>query len=211
MKNLFYPLLFVLTLIITNCKDDPKPEFFIDEDTKEYCVFNIGSWWIYEEEKGFHLDTQNLLINNNVTLESKNLSYKRKGFISKWQNSDDYYKGMNEIEIFNGPSRTEPKISYSSESFVIGPNLFEDITFISTKDTTFKFNPSGQYELKLLNAWDTIIIFNKKYNDVRCFDILNGSYSAYQKKVYWARNVGKIRIERADGTIWNLIDYNIKK
>ena len=38
------------------CKDE-HPQLFIDQKTKDYVVFQQGSWWSYEEKKSQSFDT----------------------------------------------------------------------------------------------------------------------------------------------------------
>lgn len=81
-------LLFILPLsffgLFQNCspKEDTRPIYEIDQTTIDYCVYDEGSWWVYEEEKSGERDTIVVTrVENNID-SIKHLSYKRKGYYS---------------------------------------------------------------------------------------------------------------------------------
>jgi hypothetical protein len=52
MKNLFFSLsITALTFLLQNCgpKEDIRPTRFMDQTSIDFCVFDAGSWWVYEE------------------------------------------------------------------------------------------------------------------------------------------------------------------
>lgn len=209
MRGLGLFLLQLLSLVmLQNCgpREDTRPIFEIDQTTVDYCVYDEGSWWVYEEETSGERDTIVVTRIENSIDSNKHLGYKRKGYYSLYST-----KIYTQTSSWTGPSYNLPELNGATESFVIPPHGYLDLLFISTLDTSFIYELSGIEQIKLKDTLSSLRIREKTYSDVRVFENLSGSYFKHQKVIYWARHIGKIRIERADGTIWNLIDYHVSQ
>ena len=212
MKKLLF-LILIVSLFIFCCKEKPKPEYFIDQDTKDFCVFKVGSWWIYEKEGSAEKDcvwvTQSFEKKIGSNDRGNNTGNIRKGyqmilFSTFWQ--------MQAVQItcWAGGDESFPDKNIFTE-LITFPLALEDNTFLSTTDTFVKFVPYFGYKFQLFDTLSTYSIGANKYNDVKSFIVNKGLHQYWQKRIYWARHIGKIRYERGDGTIWNLINYKVEQ
>lgn len=206
MKKLLILLIHALPFIITTCKDD-KPEFFVDQDTRDYCVFKEGSWWLYEEEATSEKDCVWVTQSKEKKLDSDNLNNIRNGydmilFSTLWK------KQNVQITCWAGGGSGDPEINRFQE-LITFPLALEDYTFLSTSDPSAKISPHFGYEFGLIESKDTFIVEGKDYYNVRIFEANIGLHQFWQRKIFRAKHIGKIRYEKGDGTIWNLVNYNI--
>ncbi|MFT6112722.1 MAG: hypothetical protein ACJAXV_001513 [Bacteroidia bacterium] len=161
---------------------------------------------MYEEESSGELDTISVASLKRELSQSDNLGYKRDRYVMRKNSSR-----TGEITQGAGGAKNMPALNKSSESFVISQHAYSDQLFISTLDTSFIYELTNFERMKLKDTMSSISILDSSYADVRIFENLAGIYTSYQKSIYWARHVGKIRVERADGTVWNLIDYEVSQ
>ena len=209
MKKILSLLILIFPFIIYSCKDDPKPEFFVDQDTKDYCVFNKGSWWIYEEEVSTDKDCVWVAESNEKKIDSDHLRTIRNGkqmvlFSTLWN------KQNVKITCWGGGGTGDPEINRFEESLSF-PLALNDFTFYSVLDTTIFFEPFSGYQIRLFNKIINYNLNGKQFEDVRIFSVNKGLHQYWQKKIYWARHIGKLRYEKGDGTIWNLINYKVEQ
>jgi hypothetical protein len=206
MRQLYLITIFTFQLMLINCKDDHKPEFFIDQDTKDFCVFKEGSWWLYEKEGSTERDCVWVKECYENKIDDDDFSYNRNGFeilmFSNWWNK--------QITCWVGGDIGEPSKNIFRER-VTFPLALEDYTFLSTIDSSAVFEPYSGYKLQLSDTLDLFNVGIKIFQDVRIFKVNAGLHQYWQKKIYWSKHIGKIRYESGDGSIWNLIDFNVKQ
>jgi hypothetical protein len=203
-KNIL--LIFLLPFIITNCKDNPKPEFFIDQNTKDYCVFKEGSWWLYKEEGSAEKDCVWVTQSNAKKMKSSHIENIRNGIqmitFSTWWGK--------QITCWAGGDEDIPEKNIFQERIVF-PLALEDYTFFSTIDTSAEYAPYFGYKLQLLDTLNIYNIDGKDFKNIKIFNVNIGLHQHWQKKIYRAKHIGKIRYEKGDGSIWNLINYKVEQ
>lgn len=194
--------------IFQNCgpHEDNYPTYHIDQATLDYCFYDEGSWWVYEEEGSGERDTILNVSTSRSMTKNDNL-----GSIRELYSMKNNSKLFGDFTLAGGPARNMPKLNISEESFVIPPHSFGDLLFVSNLDTSFTYVLSNVEQIKIKDTIASLKIKDSIYSDVRIFENLSGSYASHQKTIYWARHIGKIRVERADGTVWNLIAYQVSQ
>ena len=208
MKKILF-LILIVSVFIFNCKEKPKPEFFIDQDTKDFCVFKVGSWWIYQEELSAEKDCVWVVESNEKKIDSDHVRNVRNGiqmvlFSTLWS------KQNVQITCWGGGGTGDPETNRFEERLSF-PLALNDYTFYSVLDTTIFFEPFSGYQIRLFNKLIEYNLNGKQFEDVRIFSVNKGLHQYWQKKIYWAKYIGKIRYERGDGTIWNLINYKVEQ
>jgi hypothetical protein len=197
-----------ITFYLSSCgpDEDTRPTYHIDQTTMDYCIYDEGSWWVYEEESSQEIDTIIVKKVRDWVVKSDSRHFLTDGYEITYNS-----KTINQIDCWGGGDYSNPEINIFEESFVKSPHAYGDITFISTLDTSFIFKPSQSEQIKLKDTLQHLEIKDSTYQDIRIFENLIGTYTNYQKTIYWARHVGKIRVERADGSVWNLIAYKVSQ
>ena len=207
MKKLVFSLSIIsLTFLLQNCKpkEDIRPTRFIDQTSIDFCVFDVGSWWVYEEGSTGMRDTIEVTYVDRDIIDDDRFSIKSDGYYSKY--SSTIYKNMT--------SRCGVDLGYvediiNNENFGVFPSIYEDLCYTNSMDSSYVINYSQGQKIQFWDSLNQLKIGNREYKDIRIFENSNGLYSSYQKTIYWARHVGKIKIKRANGTTWNLIDYKV--
>jgi hypothetical protein len=147
MKNLLVLFgLIIFVICFQNCGpiEDTRPVYEIDQTTIDYCVYDKGNWWVYEEESSGERDTIVVTLVKNSIDSNKHLHYKRKGYFSIYST-----KMYIQTSSWTGPSYNMPELCNSSESFVISPHGYIDFLFISTLDTSFTYVLTNVEQMKL--------------------------------------------------------------
>jgi len=197
-KN-FLSCVFIIVLLLggCKCKDDEVPTRLLSQESKDYCLFLPGSWWVYQNEQTLEYDTlkitgvQNALIfskNTNDNIERNTIAFEQKELFvanksSLERGTIESYYGFN----FNGG------VGY--EIYFDRPTYRIDSISISTT-------------LKLVKYYDTIQFNRVAYKSVKQFQsLINFEY----KYIYWANHIGIIQLEKPNGDIWNLINYSVQQ
>ena len=168
-------------------------EIRIDQESKDYCLFAEGSYWIYQDSATLEIDS--VIINNPIRY--------------------DFFRSK-----VNGCICEEYR---SSISFYSHGVEFCSIVFLTTGDADHCILIKDLYVIYHsgdVNEYPTMILFDKKdsysingvsYPSVKIFK----DKSRYEQETiyYWAKNIGLIRTEihKEDSIIVkNLIKYNVK-
>jgi len=205
-RVLFLLSITVLTFLLQNCgpKEDTRPTIYMDQTSIDFCVFDVGSWWIYEEVVTGLRDTIEVTYVNRSIIDDHRFGVKHDGYFSKYASTvHDEIKKSSGVSVFN------PQFVYSQESFGEFPYLYNDLCYTNSIDSSEVFKKSDGQKIQFWDSLTQLKVGNHEFKDVRIFENSIGLYSSYQKTIYWARHVGKIKIKRADGTTWNLIDYKV--
>jgi hypothetical protein len=210
MKKLVFSFFIIfLTFLLQNCgpKEDTRPTIYMDQTSIDYCVFDAGSWWVYEEVITGELDTIKVTYVNRYLLDDdEKYSVKRDGYGSKYT-STKYKK----LSSRCGVSISKLEDINSIEYFGEFPYLYDDLCFTNSIDSSYKIDYYSGQKIQFWDSLNQIKIGKHEFKDIRIFENSIGLYSSYQKTIYWARHVGKIKIKRADGTTWNLIDFKVSQ
>ncbi len=181
MKNLFFSLTIIfLTFLLQNCgpKEDIRPTRFMDQTSIDFCVFDIGSWWVYEEVVTGVRDTIEVTYVDRDIIDDDRFSIKSDGYYSKY--SSTIYKNMT--------SRCGVDLGYvediiNNENFGVFPSVYEDLCYTNSIDSSYVINYSQGQKIKFWDSLNQVKIGNREYKDIRIFENSNGLYSSYQNNL----------------------------
>lgn len=193
-----------------SCKDDPRPQLFVDQMTKDYVVFKAGSWWSYEELKSFANDT--------VTVEmiSTKMSYIEDISTSEIENT--------RIEFYWSSFGTQNRTNSTGLGITADYNfdknigiveeqypwfLFPNIVYIPFNDPG-EFRPMWEYDtLRYEQFYDSLEVRGKMFYNVMELSSSLAVHAKKQKRIWWAKNVGRIQWENFGGEIWQVTNYQV--
>jgi len=195
MKNNKLVLCFLLLVLGCKCKDEEVPTLYLSQESKDYCLYQPGSWWVYQSEQSLAYDTlkitgiRNEIIfskNSNLNTESNTLTIEQKKLLPEALNKlergpvESYY-GL----ILNGGVGIDlyfDRPSYRNDSI----SVLTTVAFMKYFDS-IQFNSTYYYSVK---------------------EFVSTRFREY-KNIYWAKHIGIIKLEKPDGEIWNLINYSV--
>lgn len=187
---------FVVFLVLssTSCQNCRSPEI-LSFQPGMYVYFGMyqpGNWWTYESEDGLFDDSL---------------------FVYGY---NEYRENFNDIECINFPTR---EFSIHTNNMVESTDHF-NVEYANNGERNVDFiiiNPlvaliydsaTDNYPRTMsfipATVYDTITVAGILYNDVISWSD-PGSYS-----MYFAPNVGLIRLTTSSGVVFNLTDYHIK-
>jgi hypothetical protein len=213
MNRLVYKTSAVLLLgILLNACWKPKYDNeYISQEAKDYCMFEEGSYWIYQDSVTSNLDS--------VILTKTLLEYQEKEWEMNYHTitecyKSDYYHYLSDTSIilYNGIYATSPAgISIIAFNFGIQDLEKNMILGISAIDSHTQTSYLPSYSIEE-NNFDNVRIVWQKY-PIRH----PGAYytTDYYIRSYWVKNIGLIRYEIYNPNneilnTYNLIKYNVK-
>lgn len=191
MKKLIILILSGLPFIITNCKDDPKPTVFLTQSTKDYCRFKDGSWWVYKNQFG-----------------QKDSNYIF-GFTEGLVNSKRSSKIFEDIQYRLGTKFYSDTFIFITENNIM-TNIKVEIGqtvgmyYCDNNDT----NKVRLYDNETIQLKDTLEEYNN-FKHIKIFKVSATMDRFNPLIIYYAKNIGIIRKEMRDGTVWELEKYHV--
>ncbi|MGB1242259.1 MAG: hypothetical protein ACPG49_07045 [Chitinophagales bacterium] len=202
-------LIFILILLSIASCTEKKDTAYVPEEFKIYTVFNEGTWWIYEEVLSGEKDSSFVFSSKTRILNHRSLSYKQEMIEQQTVRKKD----------------TIYQLTYPSDKLIEGLYLY---TYKEENRRNFSFpmtllpypiDSIGQQVpfqggAVITAIEEKIIIQNQTYlNTISVsFDRAvaeNGNPPWKIRSCTFAQNIGMIRIQYYDGTIWELVDYKI--
>lgn len=211
MKKLLLLIICLLTLVFFCCKDKERQTIYIDQETKDYCDFKTGSWWIYKEEKSGIVDTISVYNYENKIVSIEELSHvdfeQTRAFTIWSLYGHDLTKASPLIKIaaddgINIKATVEEQYPYAIS--------YPSIIYYTLVTIGSKIEIYAGDEIKYENYHDSMELQGRTYYQVKEFSTSAFS-SKKQKSIFWAKNIGRIRYETFDGEIWNLINYKVEQ
>jgi hypothetical protein len=194
---LFLAIAISTALLAARCA---KPQtIYIDQDTKDYCLFGEGSYWIFQDSAT--LKTDSLVITKvyySIVDESESL---------------DYEEYCLKYSLFNDTTLLEKRDALVnrtlSYTFIRLPFRFpiNHFPYLSGKKEYYNLHYSQFVPVYSLGS--------SIFTDVKIFlysDPLVNT-NEYNKYFYWAKHIGPIKMTGIIGgkpVTFNLIRYNIK-
>lgn len=179
----------------------------MDQEFKDYVVFPIGSYWVYEEEASGEIDSVYLYkLEKGIIDSRKKVPYNYENYRS--YNFSSYFNdtivdvGGAEFYGFLPAYCISSEFSYSNSiiysDYYFGPANIGD-TLKTYKNLVFNeyFN---NYSAKA-----------STYNSVKHFHCINQTFSLQLRDIYYSRYIGVIRKELFNGQVWNLKRYHIAR
>jgi hypothetical protein len=195
----------------------------IDQESKDYCLFNEGSYWIYQDVTTFEKDS---IVISNVSYEKEtSASYTGPSFGYEYytMNITTFLCNHNNLRCDDLTFLT----SANCDKDKVEKNIFKPIQLCYRNHINELYNINSDYvnyhNGELYDNFDNVLyenfhenysINNKTFLNIKVF--LTSFYnSSYQIRTYWVKNVGIIRFEYiASDTIYairNLTSYNVSQ
>lgn len=204
--RLFYKILLNAIFIVSACLfyGCSKDYDYIDQVVKDYCIFEKGSYWIYQDSITKGVDS---------VLLRQSLLECREVYVEWGRHLDEFYESeyghyLSDTSIICysllDPHRVYHYriIGFNSGMQDVEKNPILHISFID-----FIIPDLDSYSIEK-NVFNNVKITLEK-------NIFNDFTSNYSTKCYWAKDIGLIRYEiyNANNEIlntYNLIRYNVK-
>jgi hypothetical protein len=177
-------------------------EYFIDQETKDYCLFGENSYWIFQDSATLRIDS--IVIDNPILYELQEGKGYSKSFIESYVTLISSYSQGNVISVMAGLS-TGYRCDYSPLSVCY---LVFDVAYHNGKINEICYY---QRNCVLFDEIENCLLDESCYSNVKIF--INRDSEKSYKLFYWAKNVGLIRTEiygNDSVVVKNLIRYNVK-
>ncbi|GHV34411.1 hypothetical protein FACS1894178_1860 [Bacteroidia bacterium] len=215
MKTKYYVMFILASIIFTGCGllfNSKDILVSIDEETKEYCLFEMGSYWIYQDSATLEYDS--IFILNTVEKHPENAQNMRTGkstyeFEEIWMYG--YIAGAYDtLRQFYMRITTAFEENGTNTNHIAKPTLcllnYEGMSSVYYHNGTIGEQYLGIYFMDSISEIylnDNVYFYVKQFEEIEPTNV---------KTYYISKNVGLIRIETQDGeqrTVKNLIRYNI--
>lgn len=211
MDNKVFVLIIIVFLTIGCKKKKDIPTYYITQDFRDYAVFPVGSYWVYEDSLSNIIDTIKL---TSSTTNFNTFEINSEGDVGFYY---EEYKAIYYSTYFN--------TNYTYKGMIFERNTFDFfyyffynpriIYFISDIEIGTGYDAGAGvyiYECKL----DSANILGNAYLNVKVFKNKYPQQGVIHSKTYNSKNIGRVRIEIIDtllgyNYIWNLKNYYINK
>ncbi|MFN3403311.1 MAG: hypothetical protein ACK40G_04395 [Cytophagaceae bacterium] len=209
MASKYLRLVLLITILLygtfcCNKKKDPKPTYYIDQEFKDYCDFKEGSYWIYERESDKTIDSLYLFQRAERINDSKRLSYNFEEY--SYQLFTSFYNDtlLNIGVALRGgiTSSTQYYLQFYHAAFLI---------FFSNASPGDSIDLTESMKAKYNYYYDSLQVSGKYYYQVKEFEILIYQGEILPRKIYHSPNIGIIKKEDFNGSIWQIKRYNVNK
>jgi hypothetical protein len=214
MNPLFSLLVFSTFIVFTTstCKEKERKTIYIDAETKAYCDFRTGSWWVYKEEQTGLIDTIKITSYERMIETDEELAdvdFESVLMYNRWSQVPQGNKSFQRIDADYGYGK-DSKTAFVEEQYSFGIHfptiIFYPINTVGGKATIYQGDM-----LILERKMDSLELEGKTYRHIKEISTSAAAFSKKQKRIYWSKNVGRIRFETYDGEVWNLIDHHVIK
>ena len=203
-----YRLIFsalIAFLIIEACgkKDKEHPTYYLGQRYKDYAVYKVGSYWIYEDSASKVIDS--------IYLYKQEISINDGGGIVPF-NSEGIYENRysslyNDTLLCNGGIVSDRsgaiyRVARLNDYFNSNIDYFEGLIGQLAPGTFYSY---------YIDKKDSIVFNNQKFFDVDIFENTQQEYSYQPRRTYYAKHVGLVRKELFNGEVWNLIRYQVSQ
>ena len=205
--KLIYKISIVLLLSISLSACFKPKEILIDQESKDYCLFGEGSYWIYQDSAT--LKVNNIVIDMPIIHEFIPFGgYNGEVYstnISLYSHNDVRSLEVSLTTKFADPKLLKPSVLWLSKESLNNWGFYYHSGEIEKHIPYVRPNT-----LILIEKKDNYSINGVKYSNIKIFE---SSYLEERKRCYWAKHIGLIRTEiyKNDSVIVkNLIRYNVK-
>jgi hypothetical protein len=199
-----YFLFLLATSLFATCtpNEEEVPLYLIEQSTKDYLVFPVGSYWVYEEENTNIEDSLYLFYTESKVIPKSNSisnSYERitLNLSSSYFNDTvirTIYKSANDSDVdLCGQFLLKNYMSYDYLYF--DRNICIDSIEFTNSNFLIRNCSDSLYSILNTEYENCIYFFDKHSNTTYIF----------------SKNIGLIRRIDSDGKVWNLKKYFINK
>jgi hypothetical protein len=189
-KALLLALVPLLMATTCNKKEKQYPTYYMDQEFKDYTLFKVGSYWVYQDSATKQIDSvylykQTIAVSN----YGKEIGYNAEYFREELRSSlfDTLLGGGGKPLEKAGHTYRFGRLNdflNSSVFFYVGINKFSNIELLKLVDTM-------------------------NHTQVKVFKIEQEEYSYQPHKTYYSKHIGLVRSELFNGQVWNLIRYHV--
>lgn len=214
-KTLTISIAIIISIAYYSCLK--KKYFYINQDTKDYCVFPEGSYWVYQDSVTGILDSVYLVEQRISVSNPGDTNYESESIINIYK-----YYNNNVLLIDEYYARIHADIDehyYSIENILLLDTLgsYDWIYYWNRDEEWGGKGLLGLYSLELYNKYLAIIIDEVEYRDIICnlkyYNNRKNKTSEDKCYFYWARHVGLVKAvfhANTDSTVTkNLVRYHI--
>lgn len=196
---------------LLGCREKDRPQLFIDQKTKDYVVFQQGSWWSYVEKQSQSIDTISIFLQERSMKYWEGFAYEEFEMIDLYLNwylaetvgEDDRSRFIRILADVN----TGQNIGICEELYPWF--LFPNIVFIPF-DTVGEHRAIWENDtLRFTQFYDTLTVNGVEYYEVMELSSSLPVHAKKQKRIWWAKNVGRIKWENFGGEVWELTNHNV--
>lgn len=181
-------LILVPVILLSGCCIN-RETYFLPGKVKEYVSFKTGSFWIYQDQNN-RLDTFRVINSNTGIGKAGRESCDEAEYLSI-----DYFSSFNNTNLYStgSGSRLEPTSC-----------LGQTLPWISVDLTDY----SQEYlqDTLVLNGYSFYAVYVCEFPGPDYVNSLNLPF-----RYYLAKNVGIIKKEYADGSVFTITEYHIEK
>ncbi len=195
---------FILTtaVLFTACpskkdKSEEKPTYYLNQMMKDYVIFPVGSWWVYQDSASGVLDTVTVTRSENSMVDREDISY-----IYEYQ-SIRYHSSYYNAEIIAGGGGVNYKYNENP------PPTFIPSTVFHSNEKVDSIRLYSGYLVR--EQLDSLEIKETTYREVLQFTTTRHTYNLLPEYTFYAPHVGLIRKELFNGTVWELKEYFINQ
>jgi len=178
--------MFIIVLVLTVISCRKPTTYNMPQDLKDYCMFPVGSWWVYEDSISGEKDSIVLMEQNIYFPYSNNKTY--------------YFESLDEKFYFSNTNSINGSLC---EVYITSP-----LTYVYIRGRSMYYSTdegfTGKIDVKI-EYLDSLNINNTTYYNIKIFDVYN------RKSIsYWAKNIGIVKlVDKEYNKIWELKTYNI--
>jgi hypothetical protein len=225
----FFYILYIFTITIflfNSCKKPKKPIYYSNPlgEAKEYLWANLGSYWIYQNDKTGELDTQTIIAAKNYwkkrtgTREStKHITIEYEYLIRQIYSTYNKWKYDDMTAEYNPDASRTQKVIVNRDAYG-APGSGQTNPFRHP----FVLNDRGGSGVSITtctNTDTTIILNGKAHEHIAVFRVFLSGIDERKTNClnptilyYWEKDIGLIKKDMTKcGYSWDLIDYNIIK
>lgn len=206
LSHLLFLLAIAALLCVISCDGPPTndnaPIIKLDDDTRAYCFFKEGSWWVYEDSLQGLIDSVYCTVNSEYVEEPNRVRFSK---VDEFTN--EYTSSYYQRDFFIRSATCD-----TSESGAIrGVDLYSEKA--GFRIPIVYFDPSIWSHYRCGQQQDSITFLEEKseyqsFENVRVFKKNDLGNSFFPMTIYWAKNVGILKKVMPDGTVWTLKRHN---
>ena len=180
-----------------------NPTHYIDQTTRDYLIFLPNSKWVYQRENTTETDT------NIVTSQNTIFSFSRA--LGRTSEIHGYSFSSSRTSApcgGGGFSISNRGTNERSSCYAFFTNCYQSIVLFFNEPTLGYTSSEG---LKYVAQYPNYTVQGKDYIDVREFAYTSALEPVSPKRIWYARYVGIIKKELANGEVWNLVEHDVKQ
>jgi hypothetical protein len=200
-KALLLALVPLLMATTCNKKEKEYPTYYMDQEFKDYTLFKVGSYWVYQDSASKQIDSV-YLYKQEITINDrrKAVNYNYEQFTENLKSS------LYDTLVGEGLKLSE------SGGFVYGILRLNDFTNYAS--SYFQTPTIGELDplyriIKYQTYRNDTTISNKNYTQVKVFEANQQSFSYQSHKIFYSKHLGLVRKELFNGEVWNLIRHHV--